>query len=302
MSFLAGYIQKSKHYKQRKNSLPGKKIVICNDLDTPFSNIPQKRISSRLSAAATVEAVLIFPLIIFFILSVVRMFELFYIHSSIGAELNNIGREMVAVSYPYRYITDGKLETGDITDSVVSGIWSEMYVKGRLNKLPASEKIASMTTLLSDFGEKDDIDIVVTYYVEPIIKLPGIRSVILTNHFYSKAYTGYAGSDTESEEKVFVTRTGKVYHTSLSCQGLKTTIEAVGHSEIDDLRNEDGSKYYPCEKCDPSETEGIVYITPYGNRYHSSDRCSELKIDIFEIPLSEVGDRHKCKYCMGVDH
>jgi len=256
----------------------------------------QKRISSELSASATVEAAMIFPLIIFFFMSIIWFMNLYYIHSEVGARLNLIGNEMVSLSYPYHIFINGD-DNKDIKDLIISVGWSELYVKSELQKLDVYDRIESMTTLLSDFLAEDAIDIVVTYSIQPIIPIPGIPEVILCNHFYSKMYTGYSGKETSVDKTVYITKSGSVYHTDLECRALKCDIHRVRFSSLDTIRNLDGSKYYPCKKCQNTGFDNTVYITDYGNRYHSTGRCSELKLDIFEVPLSLVNGRHKCRFC-----
>lgn len=255
----------------------------------------QKRISLRLSAVASVEASLIFPIIIFLFFSIVWMIELFFIHSEMGADLNSIGKEMVAYSYPYAAVGNAE-GGGELAELAATVGRNELYVKSRIKKPEILGNVSQMTTLFSS-GSREEIDIVLTYRVEPLLTIPGIKGVYLTNHFYSKAYVGYTGKDTKSDETVYITRTGVVYHTTLYCRTLKTTINKISMSSVGKSRNESGSKYYACEFCDFSNHNGEVYITPTGNRYHSSEKCFQLKTDIFEIPLSEVGDKGKCKYC-----
>lgn len=258
-----------------------------------------KRVSPGLSASATIEAVAVFSIIILFFISIIWFIELFKIHSAIGSELNSIGTEMVAYSYPYYMLISDEDDEAkqDIFDLAMKVGWTEGYVRNRLMKLPEARKIRGMTTLLSDLSQENEIDIVVTYYAEPIIDIPGINWVIMSNHFFSKCYSGYDGENAQNEEMVFITPQGEVYHTSLSCRVLISTVENISIADVKDKRNEDGAIYYPCEYCSFEGFGETVYITKYGNRYHSKSDCSELKTDIYEIPLSEAGDRRKCKFC-----
>ena len=72
----------------------------------------------------------------------------------------------------------------------------------------------------------------------------------------------------------------------------------MSSSAVDGMRNADGGKYYPCEGCggNPDET---VYITDYGDRYHTDINCSGLKRTVEEIDIKDVGDRGVCKKCGG---
>lgn len=74
---------------------------------------------------------------------------------------------------------------------------------------------------------------------------------------------------------VYVTDYGTVYHRELSCRYLKLSIRQSGLSEVADLRNESGGKYYPCEKC-WKEGADPVFLTDDGTRYHQSLNCSAM--------------------------
>lgn len=304
MSFFDGLfpLKQSRHNKNRKISLPDfnhRSSVKCNN---PFIIQSQKRISPKLSASATVEAAMILPFIILFFVSIMWFIKLFHIHNEIGAKLNLIGNEMVAYSYPYTLLKSKAGVDDELTDLALSIGWTELYVKEQIMDLSVSSKIDSLTTLLSDHSKEDAIDIVVTYSVKPPLDIPGIPSVILTNHFYSKMFVGYNRKETESDELVYITQTGSVYHTSLDCRALKYKVNSVKSSDISNKRNESGAKYYPCEKCSQYGFGNLVYITEYGTRYHSDKKCSELKVNIYEVPLSSVKDRHKCRFCETIDN
>lgn len=257
-----------------------------------------KRTSQKLPAAATVEAVCIMPLILFFFMSVIWIMDLFFIHSRIGAVVNSVGNEIVAYSYPYYLITDkGEESDKEVFSEALQIGRNELAIRSRLVRLPEYSKVSLLTTLLSDVSKKDEVDILVTYYVKPYLAIPGIRGVFLTNHFYSKAYTGYEGKEVKEDELVYITRTGSVYHTCLDCRVLKVNPKAVLICDISRERNDDGAKYYPCESCQKSGFSGTVFVTPYGNRYHSSVNCGRIKTDVIQIPLSEAGGREQCKFC-----
>lgn len=258
--------------------------------------ITGSKVSPGLFASATVEAVLIMPVVLMLLMFELWMLELFYIHSEIGSELNSIGSEMVAASYAYSLIDENPEET--VTEIIASVGWSEIYVKSRLKGTNVGERIKYMTTLLSDFESESTIDLTVTYKVEPLFTVPGIDGIWLTNHFHSKSYVGFIKeTGDEDDEMVYVTRYGNVYHTDLECRALRVRIESVPTSEVGKKRNEDGCRYYPCSTCGGEPAGVFVYITPYGTRYHTNRACSQLRVDIFEIPLSSVGSRTECLLC-----
>lgn len=101
------------------------------------------------------------------------------------------------------------------------------------------------------------------------------------------------GSGTE----VYVTESGSVYHTSLSCPSLRISLRAVYYRMVNTERSDSGARYYPCEKCAKGSAPETVYVTSDGNRYHYKVDCSALKRGISTVDISEVGERTKCKRC-----
>ncbi len=248
------------------------------------------------TASATLEMTLLFPLVLFFFMSVFYLFEMFYVHTQIQGELCNIGNEMVAYSYVFSPAYE---DNGDIEDEIGSLVFDKLYVVGRLKKLSVSKRTEGLNAVLSDISLTDSIDLTITYYLKPYISFPGFKGFILCNHFFSKAYTGFfvEASSEDKDTYVYITKSGTVYHTSLECRILKRTITKVPEAELMILRNESGGVYTACEICGKKESLGSVYVTPYGNRYHNSISCSALSKDVLVIKLSEVGNRRKCKCC-----
>lgn len=116
-----------------------------------------------------------------------------------------------------------------------------------------------------------------------------------------KPWNGYdvtkAGSRREEEALVYMTEHGKVYHKNRSCTYLSLSIQAISFMTIEEKRNESGECYYPCEYCGNKGIITIVFITSYGNKYHTTAKCRGLKRSVRSIPLSEVGTVNSCQKC-----
>ena len=150
-------------------------------------------------------------------------------------------------------------------------------------------------------NEDECIDLVAEYEIEPLSLIMGFSEFEMYNRMRTRAWTGYdnskALSDKKSEEElVYITPEGAVYHKSRGCTYLKLTISAVDKDLLKDMRSEDGSIYYSCEGCG-SKATGTVYITNYGNRFHSTISCSKLKRTIITVPISKTGGRGACSKC-----
>ena len=247
-------------------------------------------------ASATVEALLIMPVAIMFMSSVIWLIAIFGIHSQIGKTLFDIGNDMVAYSYPYSVITEDFGEgTDSLVDLAVSVIWSETAIRASIESLAAGRYITGLSCILSTFDTDGNISLKVTYRVKPFISIPGYNGMILTNSYYSKAYTGSASA--EESEIVYITKGTEIYHTDRSCSAIIDNTRSVLFSQIGEQRNLDRGKYYPCSTCIEDVEYTIVYVTGYGNRYHGSLSCPNISTSVYTIPLSETGDRRKCMLC-----
>ncbi|MCR5279389.1 MAG: hypothetical protein K6E19_08115 [Lachnospiraceae bacterium] len=245
-------------------------------------------------ASATVEALLIMPVILTFILSIAWLADIIGIHSEIGGVVNNVGNSLVAYSYAYNTLSEESLKNKSFESAVYFGI-SEGYLRHEIAKTRSNSEISALACSLGSITD-EEITLSVSYKVEPPIKVPGFRGFYLKNTFYSKAYTG-CHEEVCDDELVYITRTGEVYHTATDCRALKVTVKNVSSGQISSQRNKSGGKYYPCEKCAKAGSAATVFITPYGNRYHYDRDCYEINSIWFEVPHSKVKERRKCKFC-----
>lgn len=116
-----------------------------------------------------------------------------------------------------------------------------------------------------------------------------------------KPWTGYdvryGKNRTEEETLVYMTRYGTVYHKDRSCSHLALSIQGVEMSQLREIRNESGGIYLPCERCGDNGFVTVVFVTDYGDRYHTSLNCQGLKRYIRSVPLSQLEGVSPCKKC-----
>ena len=116
-----------------------------------------------------------------------------------------------------------------------------------------------------------------------------------------KPWTGYdvIGGKKRLEEDsiVYMTEHGSVYHKNRACTHLALSIQAVASYGLSERMNEYGECYKICEYCGKNGIVTIVYITSYGNKYHTTIKCPGLKRTIKAIPLSQVKGVNPCKKC-----
>lgn len=261
-------------------------------------------------ASMTLEASIALPLFIFFFVNVLSIINIIKVQSDLEAALHQTGSDIIQLAYDYKVgeetILGGSEEGGIITqvafDVLAAGKVRD-YLGDKIDKCNVAGGKGGLVFLNSSIMKDNDIvDIVVDYKVKPFVPIIGFKDFPLEARFYGHAFTGYdisggmAGDDTE-EEMVYVTENGVVYHKDIGCKHLKQNVTSVPVADISGKRNADGSKYYPCQYCGKKAIGGNVFITNYGNRYHSSINCPGLKRKIYTIPISEVGGRGPCSAC-----
>lgn len=128
------------------------------------------------------------------------------------------------------------------------------------------------------------------FFISPITYQETMR-IKGWNGYEKESFTQY-----DNQDIVYITETGVVYHRDYHCTYLKPSARVVSLEEITSLRNESKEKYYPCEKC-AGFCKGNVYITDYGNRYHSTLSCSGVKRKIYAVSLNEVKGKGACSKC-----
>lgn len=264
--------------------------------------------SSVLSGSMTVEAAMVLPLFLFFLLNLLFYIEIFRLHSVFAMALRETGNTMAVYGHIYDKL-DIK-EDGEAEQLIENVGFSYLYVKNDvihqlskeyLEQSPLTGGTAGMNFLQSKIMDEDDrIELVLTYRVSPLIDIGGFSSFYMVNRYYGRAFTGYELTPSESvqaEQVVYLAENGKVYHSSLNCTHLKLSIRQVSLEEVAFLRNEKGEKYTACSVCGRSIRNSIIYITGQGDKYHGSIDCSGLKRTITAIPISQADKFPMCSRC-----
>ncbi len=298
--------------------------AIDADKDTPYATTKKTNNKSlilqtirllrevSLPASMTLEASIALPLFIFFFVNILGAIDIIKVQSDMEAALHQTGSEISQLAFDAcagkKLIAD---DDSDGTSSMLAdGVFTiyaatsvKNYLGDSINNSVVSRGAAGLSFLNSRIMADDDIvDIVVDYRVKPIIPIIGFKEFPVEARYYGHAWTGYDISggmvaDDSEEEMVYVTENGTVYHRNISCKHLKIDVKSVSLQDVENKRSADGSKYYPCEYCGKKAASGNVFITNYGNRYHSSVSCPGLKRKIYTIPISEVGGRGPCSAC-----
>lgn len=161
------------------------------------------------------------------------------------------------------------------------------------------DRLGSGISFARSQADGDYVKLRVSYQVKLPINCFGVSVLPVRQGVCARKWTGNVITEEDGEEGyVYVTRNGTVYHKSLQCRYLNIRIHAVSKSGVAKMRNKNGGKYYPCT-CTrrSSAVGGVVYITDYGNKYHSRSSCGRIYRSVRKIKESEAEGYRACSGC-----
>lgn len=280
--------------------------------------------SQGVKGSLTVEAAFVMPMVIYIVAAFSYLMMVMGLQIMLQEALDMAGRRLAGYAYVYEQIGTFAFEAEEevmqkepgLGDLVKYGL-NSAYAWKLVREYAGEDWLERYFIINGENGvwiaggdmlsEDDIIDLVLRYTVK-IPYLPGEGvGLHMVSRCRVKAWTGFekkvAKAEEETEEEiVYITETGKVYHTNINCSHLRLSIDEVAFYNLEYVRNQSGGKYYACERCYRKNGGADVgadkiFITKTGDRYHSDKGCSGLKRTVSEIPISQVGERGKCKRC-----
>ncbi|MBR3306402.1 MAG: hypothetical protein IKI75_03990 [Lachnospiraceae bacterium] len=277
----------------------------------------------NIRASMTLEASIVLPLFLFFFMVLLSVMDMLALSMKVDTLLSGAGRE-TALYIEAKTLTEKPAETesAEAADknrggsgnssglgSVAMTVLADGYAASKISRALPPELLkkyrvqGGISLLLSKvMAGNDQVDLVAAYSVKPAGDIFGLGSRLLLSRARCHAWNGYGtgGSyNADGEQLVYITESGTVYHMSRSCYHLRVTINPISRSLLEDTRNASGSRYKACEYCGLAGSAGTLFITPDGDRYHTSLNCSGLKRTVYEIPISQAGSKKACKSCGG---
>lgn len=164
-------------------------------------------------------------------------------------------------------------------------------------------KTAGMYAYVLNESGPEEVTLPDIYTYKPIGGLISLPNVWMYNQVTVHAWTGREGEvffddEEESEEMVYVTESGSVYHTDLGCTYLNLSVNQIPGSAIENSRNNYGEKYEACTCCSAGEDPAaMVYVTKTGNSYHNLETCSALKRTVRMVKHSCAEGLAACSRC-----
>lgn len=261
--------------------------------------------TSEVSGSLTIEAALVLPIFLFFVMNIIFTFCMLDTENRVYAALHQTGNRMCFSGYSTNAIGESARGMGA---SVLSVAYATMAVKNEvgeayLERSPVVNGGRGISLLGSQIMDGEDVIVLKAgYLIKPFFRGTGFPGFRMQNIYYGRAWTGYVPAGYEGgvdgrDPVVYVTQHATVYHTDQNCRYLNPSIHVIDVAQLETARNGSGGRYYACEICGAGPVGVVVYITDQGDRYHNSLLCAGLRRTVYTMRLSEVGGMRKCIRC-----
>ncbi|MCR4740515.1 MAG: pilus assembly protein [Lachnospiraceae bacterium] len=256
--------------------------------------IPVRSVFYGKRGSLTIESALVLPLFLFGMLCLMSFFDLLNYYITLDQAMYSRAR-LMAQKAVCSYVSNKDQLYNGITELMDEKILKNAPVQGGGYALNVSE---------SDLSNREILVLDAKYTSALPFDTAGLFSETFDHRLIMHTFTGfdlglYGYTKGTSPEYVYMTENGSVYHTDPGCTHIRLRIREVTKNDIGSLRNNNGGKYKPCEHCHACLTDGILYITPEGDRYHVSLTCSGLKRTVKTVKLSDIPGVPPCLRCKG---
>ena len=269
-------------------------------------------------ASITVEASLVMPLIIFAVVSLIQIMIFMNVqlivqsalyHQTMKASGYSFAAETVLECLPDEFSDDehavmmGIIKNGVtellIKHMVLNELGDEFFDKPWINGGKDGVQV-----IFSCDADSNSIDVMLHYELRLIYNMFGIRNVPIVARAYVNKWTGVTqiqsndNDESADGEKVYMTKGGTVYHLYRDCTYLSVKLTGVAYTEVNNRRNASGGKYYPCSTCCKGQAvQNKVFISKYGECYHTDISCRTIYHNILEVSKTDAENRRLCSKC-----
>lgn len=276
-------------------ALSSKQQIYSQSREASYDTYPYVRKQIRSEASFTLEMAVVLPLFVSFMVFFLFLFRVLLVQESMEEALVYASRTLATTCWEesgQKQKTQAELLAA--ARLALRKGWKESdcplgFIRG---------KEAGVSLLASELTG-DDIILRASYEIRLPCVLLGTYSFHFVQCAQSRKWIGNRSLEQtggSGEEWVYITPYGTVYHRDRTCRYLDLNIRAENRRSLITLRNADGKIYRQCEHCGASRS-GTVYVTDYGECYHSSLSCSGLKRTIYMVKLSQIGGRRACSKC-----
>ena len=289
------------------------------------------------SASLTLETAIVLPIFMILTISIIWIIEMINTYARVEYALHETARQIAIMTYPIEYVRnlpddllgedsnlfallgdgteeeekgnffeDYNHEFSKVTDvltaeTFVRALFIKNYGLANLNNSCIKHKVAGLHFFRSSiFIDDGEVELIVTYTVEPPINIFKVGELKLANKVKIHSWIGYINGDGANSEYVYITDEGNVYHTNASCTYLRLSIKTLMRSDVEKQRNANGKKYKECmycKKADSHDQSDYIYLTDYGEAYHTRLSCQGLKRTVYKVKKSQVIGMSECSRC-----
>lgn len=247
----------------------------------------------KLQAGMTVEASVILPLCVCFLLNLASAIEMIRLHNNLQFAVWSTGSRIAALACEEEYPLPSLLTQFYVRCRIVDNLGEEY-----LDQSPLTYGSSGLWLLESDLAaDTDELDFVITYQVSPFVSLAAFRPFRMANRCCVRLWNGYEIPVEEETNVVYVTEHGQVFHRDRNCTHLRLSIREINKESLDSARNRWGRRYAPCEKCAGGVMPTILYLTDEGDCYHYARECSGLKRTLHSISEDAAAAYRPCSRC-----
>lgn len=269
-------------------------LYICRTIKKPSLLI---LLSRSVRAGMTVEAAIVLPLCLIFLMNLGYAVELIRLHNNLQLALWDTGSRLSLY---------GCEQGGNPFASVVSGF----YVKNRVLDYVGEEYLDTSPIVHGSSGlrfwesdmlkQGNELDITLTYAVEPMVSLVGFRGFRMANRYTVHLWNGYEIPVSEEEDGiVYMAENGRVCHKDRNCTYLQLSVRGVAKESIKSERNQWGGRYGACDKCAKGQCPDILYVTEDGICFHYRSDCPGLKRTVYSLRAEDAAGYPYCSRCGG---
>ncbi|MDE6761869.1 MAG: pilus assembly protein [Lachnospiraceae bacterium] len=244
--------------------------------------------------SVTVEACLVVPLFLFFMLSVAGIYMVLmaetHIHQSLAEAAD------YTAQYCYLESRTSTRKADGIDNLICHGILSKRFrtCLGKdfyVEKMVVNGVGGILMTVTADEENCKIFIAEIRYFVKIKIPVLGEFHVALSNRIKQKAFLGYSREE-QSDCYVYITPNQEVYHTRRSCTHLELQVKKLGIGKKGD--------YKPCSFCGRKADCGkSIYVARTGDVYHCNIDCLGLKRTVKRVRLAQAGGLGPCLRCGG---
>ncbi len=257
-------------------------------------NVRRTSLFSSACGSLTLEAAIVLPLYLFFLITVIYIFNIMHIENTFQAAMEEAARSISSYAY-----FGSDINNTPINDAILRKEFLTEEIREIADNSFIKNGSKGILCIFEEGFSKEYIDFNIRYK----ICLPFIPdSIISINIGQRLLFKPFIGADIKAEtgdftRYVYITATGTVYHTSPYCSYLKHYYEVIPDSEKD-VTWSTAKGYTPCPHCSFNEPIGPTSFLCLNSKvYHNKCNCIYLGVTVYKIPFESLDSQTLCTRC-----